>query len=113
MYSQSLGIDSSSYTSNNNYIKYNNGLLIQWGSAIATYRNGQVSITIVTFNKQFTATPFVIAQVIDSRNLMSTLTLNVKVYNIRKTECTFAVHDSTGGTTQDTQHPINWIAIGY
>lgn len=110
---QSLGIDSSSYTSNNNYIKYNNGLLIQWGSAIATYRNGQVSITIVTFNKQFTATPFVIAQVIDSRNLMSTLTLNVKVYNIRKTECTFAVHDSTGGTTQDTQHPINWIAIGY
>lgn len=110
---QSLGIKSSDYTGTNNYIEYNNGLIIQWGSAIATYRNAQVALNVLTFKKQFTTTPFVIAQVIDSQNALSTLTLNVKTYGIETTKFTFAVHDSTGGTKTTTERTINWIAIGH
>lgn len=113
IYSQSLGIKSSDYTGTNNYIEYNNGLIIQWGSAIATYRNAQVALNILTFKKQFTTTPFVIAQVIDRQNAIATLTLNAKVYDIETTKFTFAVHDSTGGTKTNTQRTIDWIAIGY
>ena len=96
----------------NGYIKFNNGLIIQWGLSAATYANSKVLIGNANFIQTYTSTPTITASVNDSANTLSSLSRNVKVYNINTNNFTAAIHSIQGDFASGTTIYFTWISIG-
>lgn len=88
---------SASVVGNNSFMRFPNGLLIQWGKCNAS--------TNITFPRAYTNIPYVIATGINTG-------VNISVETISTT--TFKLSTSTyGESVSGSTDPCNWLAIGY
>lgn len=90
------------------YVKYNNGLIIQWG--LIYHDNNNLITSNITFDTPFSHNyPIVsISKQSQATNVWSAIenTFNSYVYNLSSTGFTISTQCPAGGYT-------NWIAIGY
>ena len=96
-------VTKSKFTSTGGYIKYSNGLLIEWGKSSKT-SSGDGGDLITVSNLLFTQPPMVV---------FSPLFENGNGSNWYPNITSISSSSFTVNTRQSTSLPITWIAIGY